>query len=154
MTQQQSSALILTSCHSTAMATLYQACFSKAWSTTFFATTLNETGQGYGIVQGQHLVGFILGHVIKEEAEIITLCVHEKHRNQGMGTLLLHTFLNSSKCHKCFLEVSLDNKPAQSLYKNLGFKQIAVRKGYYALHPHQRQDALVMQWTKAPLDLL
>jgi ribosomal-protein-alanine acetyltransferase len=151
MTPQQPSTL--TPHHSAAMAALYQACFPEAWSAAFFSQTLQEAGprygQGYGIVQDQCLLGFILGHVIQGEGEILTLCVDQQYRSQGIGTSLLQTFLTASKCHQCFLEVKHDNQPAQHLYKRLGFHPIAIRKGYYALSAYERQDALVMQWTKA-----
>jgi ribosomal-protein-alanine N-acetyltransferase len=139
------------------MAALYQACFPETWSAAFFSQTLQETGpgdgqgygQGYGVLQGQRLLGFILGHVIQGEGEILTLCVDQQYRSQGIGTSLLQTFLTASKCHQCFLEVKHNNQLAQHLYKRLGFQPIAIRKGYYALSANQRQDALLMQWAKA-----
>ena len=44
-----------------------------------------------------------------------------------------------------FLEVDEGNAAAQGLYRKLGFRVVAERKGYYALGNGQKSTALVMR---------
>ena len=45
---------------------------------------------------------------------------------------------------RCMLEVMEHNEPAKTVYKRIGFREVAVRKGYYRT-PDGVFDATVMR---------
>jgi ribosomal-protein-alanine N-acetyltransferase len=53
-------------------------------------------------------------------------------------------------CGEVYLEVRVDNERAQRLYRQLGFAQVGLRRGYYQ---PSGADALVMRRETAPDDL-
>ncbi len=134
------------------MARLYGQCFDDVWESSFFESKLNQSCFAKGIFVKEELVAFILVQSVEDEAEILTFCVHENHRKQGIGESLLRDVLKQSKISHCFLDVRYDNKPAIALYERLGFKKKGVRKGYYQ---NQRQgsqnstpDAIIYTYSK------
>lgn len=83
-------------------------------------------------------------------ADIQTIAVAPESRRGGLGRTLVRTLINEAikrGAREVFLEVRADNPGAQSLYRSLGFEQIAVRKRYY--QPGD-VDALVMRLTVSP----
>lgn len=91
--------------------------------------------------------GFILGRVITDEAELLTLAVHPAHRRAGIGTALVTAFLDACRARharRAFLEVAIDNAPARALYARTGFDTRGRRKNYYATPDGRRIDALIM----------
>lgn len=85
------------------------------------------------------IVGFIVWNDFGT-IEILRLLVDKKFRNQGIAYKLIKAITTKST----ILEVRSSNIIAISLYKKLGFKQIAERKNYYK----NGQDALIMQLIK------
>ncbi|RLF25883.1 MAG: ribosomal-protein-alanine acetyltransferase [Thermoplasmata archaeon] len=75
--------------------------------------------------ENNKIVGFIIGVKTSEEtARILLLGVEEKHRDKGVGSLLLNRFiremiLNGSRYVQ--LEVRMGNKKAINFYKKHGF---------------------------------
>lgn len=81
-----------------------------------------------------NVIGFIVYSIIYDRAEIIDIIIHPSFRGKSYGTLLLKWALEDIKnnsCNNVTLEVNVNNLPAILLYKKLGFKLAAVRKGYY-----------------------
>ena len=79
-------------------------------------------------------MGFVIMRSIKNESEIIMLCVKPEHRREGLATLLMIDVIDkaiTSGVKHIFLEVSEDNYKAKSMYKKLGFKNVGTRKKYY-----------------------
>ena len=77
-------------------------------------------------------VGFLIYQLLYESAEIIDIFVLDEYRNKGIGKALINKMLDNKKIEKVTLEVKKDNKNAIMLYNSLGFKEVAVRKGYYS----------------------
>ena len=94
----------------------------------------------YGYKIHQQWVGFVQIQCIGDEAEVLNIGVHPDYRHQGIAKALLEAVL--PKASSWLLEVRASNHAAQSLYKTLGFKKIAIRKGYYH---YPREDAWIMQ---------
>ncbi|NCP62778.1 MAG: ribosomal protein S18-alanine N-acetyltransferase [Alphaproteobacteria bacterium] len=134
------------------MARLYGQCFDNVWEASFFESKLTDSCFAKGIFVKEELVGFILVQNIEDEAEILTFCVRENHRKQGIGESLLLDVLKQSKILSCFLEVRCNNKPAIALYERLGFKKKGVRKGYYQSQRQGSQnstpDAIIYTYSK------
>lgn len=65
---------------------------------------------------------------IYDRVEINDFKTKEEYQKKGIGTNLLKELIKENK--DITLEVKIDN-PAIKLYKKLGFKEVAIRKGYY-----------------------
>ena len=94
------------------------------------------------------MLGFALIRVTGEEAEILTIAVTPSWQNHGVGQRLMRTVLanlHADRVAKLFLEVDEGNKSAISLYKRVGFEQVAIRKNYYNLGEGNKSHALVMR---------
>ena len=109
--------------------------------TTFAYTARLNTG-----VAG--LGGFVLGREAAGEAEILTVAVSSKYPRHGLGWRLMLAALREVRgrgAETMFLEVDEGNVAAQGLYRKLGFRRVAERKGYYELRDGTKTTALVMR---------
>ncbi len=90
---------------------------------------------------------FVLGRVILDEAEILTLATAPAARRQGLARTALTAFLTAAQARgatRAFLDVAEDNTPARALYAAAGFTQIGRRVGYYTAPDGTRTAAIVM----------
>lgn len=82
-----------------------------------------------GSSERQELVGRLravaaMQAVRADEYYLSKLWVEEEHRGRGFGRALLERVLAAaarSSCRSCRLEVALQNRPALSLYRSMGF---------------------------------
>ncbi len=91
--------------------------------------------------------GFLLGRVIADESELLTLAVPPDRRGQGLGRALVEAYLNTSRSRgatSAFLEVAEDNTPARRLYAAAGFAQTGSRRAYYRSPEGRYLDAVLM----------
>ena len=80
-------------------------------------------------------VGYIVGHVIYETADIDDLFVCEEARGKGYGTKLLQAFVAkvmAAGAEEILLEVRPSNEAALKLYKKFGFETLYERENYYS----------------------
>lgn len=80
-------------------------------------------------------------------AELFNISVSPQWQSKGIGRVLLDHMLERSlllPIQSVNLEVRASNSRAINLYESVGFKQIAVRKGYYRQTGSEREDALVL----------
>jgi len=83
---------------------------------------------------------------------VLTIGVSEDRWGQGIGTALMAGLLAEARrrgCAEVYLEVRVDNRRAQRLYRQLGFAQVGLRRGYYQ---PSGADALVMRRETIPGD--
>lgn len=81
------------------------------------------------------------------EAHVLTLGIGFTWQNLGLGGKMLQHLIELSRKYQAefvLLDVRESNTGAANLYRRLGFKQIAIRKGYYPAMC-EREDALVMK---------
>lgn len=124
-----------------ALAEIHEASFPQGWDADALARLLDSpTMVGWVATReggnGKPL-GFVLTRVTGDEAEIITIATDPAARNRGIGRALMgHVVrqLQGDRVRRLFLEVSEENAAALSLYRALGFRQVGVRKAYYASH--------------------
>jgi len=131
-----------------ALAALHARCFitPPPWSAAEFCATLASPG-ALLITESQ---GFLLGRVVADEAEVITLATAPEARRQGIASRLLATFLRDAVARGAvatFLEVAANNAPAIALYISAGFASHGRRKGYYSAPDGSRTDALLLNRT-------
>lgn len=128
-----------------ALAALHAACFTmpRPW----------EAGEIAALLADDHVflcsapAAFLLGRVILDEAEVLTLAVHPDHRRQGHARSLLDQFHARARARgaaRAFLEVAAGNAPARGLYAAAGYLPVGRRPGYYH-GADGRDDALILQ---------
>lgn len=119
---------------SPALAALHAICFEgkDRWRETQIAGSLGlETTLCLLAQEGDRIDGFLLAQVVRDEAEILTLCIHPAHRRAGQGEALVRNLLSWPGVSVVFLDVAADNKIARRLYERCGFTVIGFRPGYY-----------------------
>ena len=90
----------------------------------------NPFGKLIILKENDEIVGFLYYSIIYDRIEINQFEINKIHRNCGKGKKLLDYFLNTVD-KDITLEVREDNIPAIKLYKEYGFIEKAIRKGYY-----------------------
>lgn len=128
-----------------ALAALHAACFTspRPWSAGEFTDLLANRLVFLLTEPG----GFLMGRVIADEAEVLTIAVDPTLRQQGIGARLMGRFLTESAARgaaSAFLEVAESNTAARALYARAGFTESGRRRGYYHRPDGSPDDALIM----------
>jgi ribosomal-protein-alanine N-acetyltransferase len=129
------------------LAHLHARCFTRPrpWSAAEFAALL-DSPHAFLLTRPQ---GFLLGRVVADQAELLTLAVAPDARRQGIARDLATEFAATSRARGAayaFLEVAADNAPAQALYHASGWAESGRRRRYYG----PDLDAIVMTLTLDP----
>jgi ribosomal-protein-alanine N-acetyltransferase len=132
------------------MAELHKPAFVDAWPEEAFASLLSreEVFAVLGALGSDRVArGFVLMRAVAEEAEVLTLCVANEARRDGLGQSLLIEACKIARARGAdhlFLEVAANNEAATLLYQKLGFKTVGRRAAYYR-QAENTADALVMR---------
>ena len=126
------------------LAEIHNKAFTKgrSWSAIEFGGLLQHPGVCV-ISQSEC---FVMGRLVLDELEILTVACAPSHQNLGYARAVVVKLLDKAACNGGllgFLEVAADNMPAISLYKSLGFVQVGLREGYYKRSDDGYFDALV-----------
>ena len=128
---------------------IYKASFSEKGQVQDFGNLIysNDVSVTIAVLpeDGVSGLGFVIMRTIRNESEIIMVCVLPEYRRQGLATLLMIDVIDKVVelgVTSVFLEVSEDNREAKSMYKKLGFKNVGKRKKYYK-NNNTRSDAIV-----------
>lgn len=122
------------------LATLHGQCFcnagDEAWELPAIATLLKSPGAfAYVVVAAEDTpAGLVIARSAGGETEILTLGILPVFRRQGLGSVLIDAVAAHAACNDAdsvFLEVAADNRPAQALYRDAGFRPVGRRTGYY-----------------------
>ena len=92
------------------------------------------------------LIGYGVVALAAGESHLLNLSVDAPWQGRGHGrALLLHhiDYARARGARIMLLEVRPSNNVARSLYRNIGFEQITVRRGYYP-DTAGREDALLL----------
>jgi ribosomal-protein-alanine N-acetyltransferase len=122
------------------------AIYSHPWTRGNFADSLRAAYQCRTWRCEGELIGYFVLLVAAGEAHLLNLSVAEPHQRRGHGGALLAEVMRIARergARHVFLEVRPSNRGAKALYRRFGFRQIAVRRGYYPAHGG-REDALVL----------
>ena len=137
------------------MAELHKPAFEDSWPEEAFASLLSrdEVFAVLGAVGDERAAkGFVLMRAVAEEAEVLTLCVANESRRDGLGQSLLVEACKIARARGAdhlFLEVAEGNEAAMLLYQKLGFKTVGRRAAYYR-QSENATDALVMRRDLGP----
>jgi [ribosomal protein S18]-alanine N-acetyltransferase len=131
-----------------------EACFSAPWTRRMleaelsgnpFAHFVLARQQGGAETEAGSIVGYLCYWIVFEEVRLMNLAVIESMRHRGIARSLVLTALQSGlsqSAYRAVLEVRASNVAAQSLYRGVGFRQIAVRPKYYN---NPIEDAVLME---------
>ncbi len=79
-----------------------------------------------------NVIAFCYYYEIYDKLEISYIFVKEEFRNKKIASKLMKYLIENNKDkYNITLEVKKDNINAIKLYKKFGFKEVALRKGYY-----------------------
>jgi ribosomal-protein-alanine N-acetyltransferase len=120
--------------------------YSHPWSRGNFSDSLVSGYSAWVLLDGTKIIGYALMMMVLDEARLLNLSVAKDYQKQGLGRQLLEHMITIAKKHDAanmFLEVRPSNISAIALYENIGFNEMAVRRGYYPAH-NGREDAVLM----------
>ncbi|WP_283401507.1 GNAT family N-acetyltransferase [Aliiroseovarius halocynthiae] len=92
--------------------------------------------------------GFVMGRVIVDEAELLTIAVSPAAQGQGFGATLLADFERIAfqrGATRALLEVATDNFSALALYRRAGWIACGSRHAYYTRPDGTTCDAVLME---------
>lgn len=96
---------------------------------------------------GDQVVGFTVLSSGGGDAHVLNIVVDTAYRRQGVARLLLDALVEAAQARgadQLFLEVRAGNKPALTLYDDIGFVEVAMRRDYYPTAGGGREDAIIM----------
>ncbi len=102
-------------------------------------------GSGTGSGTVARIAGYAVCWAVVDQGELGNIAVAPTWRRHGVGRLLLEEVIQAMRdlgVRELFLEVRISNTGAQSLYRQYGFLEVGLRRGYYA---SPVEDALIMR---------
>ncbi len=122
------------------------AIYSHPWTRGNFADSLRAGYQCWTWRLDDELLGYFVLLVAAGEAHLLNLSVAAARQRAGHGSGLLKEAMRLARgrgAQHMFLEVRPSNLAGKALYERFGFREVAVRPGYYPAHAG-REDALVL----------
>ena len=96
------------------------------------------------------MLGYASADIVLDEAYIVNVCVHPKHRRKGIGAAIVGCLCDNCR-QKDFsfitLEVRKSNIAAIQMYNKLGFECVGFRKNFYT-HPNEDADIMTLYFKK------
>jgi ribosomal-protein-alanine N-acetyltransferase len=117
--------------------------FVSPWSKKSFESELKKDfGFSYTIVEDRQVIAYIIGWLVADEIHIANLAVHPQWRRRGAAMFLMQKVIDGyPEFSWVRLEVRRSNLAARNLYRQLGFKEVGIRKLYYV---QENEDAILM----------
>ena len=129
-----------------AIAEMEKICFATPWSEDAIMHELTSNPLAHYIVA--EIAGKVVGYVgfwqILDEGHITNVAVRPEWRGNHIASTIIAVMLEvgeSLGITRYTLEVRSSNEPAKALYRNFGFKEEGLRKGYYE---DNGEDAVIM----------
>jgi len=122
------------------------AVYSHPWTRGNFGDSLRAGYECRTWRLERELLGYFVLLVAAGEGHLLNLSVAAARQRAGHGSELLKEALRLARsrgAQHLFLEVRPSNLAGKALYNRFGFRQAAVRPGYYPAHGG-REDALVL----------
>ena len=120
--------------------------YPHPWTRGNFSDSLNSGYSAWVLLLNERIIGYALLMMVLDEAHLLNLSIASAYQKQGLGRLLLEHMLKIAQNHHAtnmFLEVRPSNISAIALYENIGFNEMAIRRGYYP-SATGREDAVLM----------
>jgi ribosomal-protein-alanine N-acetyltransferase len=120
--------------------------YAFPWSEQIFRDCLRVGYSCWVIERGGVLDAYGVMSVGAGESHILNLCVRPAVQRRGLGREVLAHLLQLARRHRAetvLLEVRPSNRAAFELYRNMGFNEVGIRRGYYPGH-NGREDAVIL----------
>ncbi len=119
--------------------------YPAPWSETAFSNEM-ISGVSVAIVAlvGESVAGYVVGWIVADQLHVANIAVSPGHQRRGIGNGMMTWLLEEAVrrgCTSSSLEVRESNQAARSMYGRLGYRSVAIRKGYYS---NPAEDAVVM----------
>ncbi|HEY4100272.1 MAG TPA: ribosomal protein S18-alanine N-acetyltransferase [Gemmatimonadales bacterium] len=128
------------------LADLERAAFSDPWTEEQLREALTWPGVVLIVAEdADGLAGYLLGRVVVDEGEILSVGTMPDRRRRGIGRQLLAAALDQIRAaggRSAWLEVRVSNEPARALYQAAGFVIAGLRPDYYR---RPAEDALILR---------
>jgi len=123
--------------------------FAQPWSRAFFEKELATPFARLVVAVEEadprpHVIGYTCRWRVTDEVHLLNVAVHPERRGLGHGRALVGAVVaeaEAARVRVVYLEVRAGNVIARRLYRQLGFRDLGVRRGYYG----PGQDAIVME---------
>lgn len=122
--------------------------FAEAWDEPSITKLLDHpSSTALLAVNGfpKRTIGFIIGQIAADEAEVLSVGVLADCQRHGVGRQLVEGLVRAvarAGARSLHLEVAADNAAALALYRRQGFAEVGRRKGYYTRKGGGAVDAL------------
>lgn len=115
--------------------------FAEPWTPGLFLRELKLPFSTTLVARGYdgRIAGYVCWWTVGDEVHLLNLAVHPEQRRRGLGRQLLALLLRTAEqggARLVTLEVRHDNLPAIALYEAHGFRQVGLRRNYYAPGRH------------------
>lgn len=124
--------------------------FDPPWDAESIAQLIEHPAAAAFVAQVREpktLVGFVIGQIAADEAEILSVGVAPEWQRRGIARHMIEGLVRAAEradVRRLYLEVAADNAAALRLYKGLGFAAAGRRKAYYRRPGGQPVDAIVL----------
>lgn len=123
---------------------------NSPWNEQDFRFELSQSSISVNLVLEieQQVVGYVGMWLLGDQSQITTLGVSKAYQQRGCARRLMEEaeqMTREKKYPRISLEVRVSNIPAISLYKRLGYKEVAVRKNYYQ-DTHEDAYLMLKEW--------
>ncbi len=133
------------------IAALHARLFDPPWDGESIAQLIEHPAAAAFVAQvrepSKTLVGFVIGQIAADEAEILSVGVAPEWQRRGIARHMIDGLVRAARraeVRRLYLEVAADNSAALKLYKGLGFAAAGRRKAYYRRPGGQPVDAVVL----------
>ena len=120
--------------------------YTHPWTRGNFLDSIKAGYTCHVMEVGEELIAYGVLAVAAGEAHVLNISVAPHWQRRGYGRSLLLHFIDLSRqasASQMLLEVRWSNEGGRNLYSSMGFRQLAVRPGYYPAI-HGREDAILM----------
>jgi [ribosomal protein S18]-alanine N-acetyltransferase len=120
--------------------------YSHPWTRGNFNDSLKSRHDAWVLTQQDKVVGYALMMIVLDEAHLLNISIAKPHQQQGLGRMLLTHMIDRARALNTlnmFLEVRASNIAAITLYEDVGFVEMSIRRGYYPALKG-REDAVLM----------
>ena len=122
-----------------------RASYPTPWSETAFANEIMSASSVTVVaMEATTVVGFLVAWIVVDQLHVANIAAAVDHRRRGVGGAMMKWLLAEAArkgCTTSTLEVRESNRAARSMYSQLGYRSVSIRKTYYSNPP---EDAVIM----------
>ena len=130
-----------------AVIAIEQSAYAFPWTRGNFIDALAAGYDARRLEVGGELAGYFIVMAGVEEMHLLNITVAPACQRCGHARYMLEAIValcRHKQAHQLWLEVRGSNERARRIYRQFGFTDIGLRKGYYPAPHGQREDAIVM----------